>query len=149
THVPQEPFISSCIRAFQSGHNIYLHDIPIREDYTKTRQNPEGTVRSSVAIPIGGNDGIAMGVLYVVSEQKHAFTEDDQRILRMLSRMIKETLETYQMRLQSASNLRTLINHPSIVDIQFRDFLAEDDLISHIEEIMCNIQTRMELYPHE
>jgi DNA-binding transcriptional MerR regulator/GGDEF domain-containing protein len=149
THIPQEPFISSCIRAFQSGHNIYLSDIPIRDDYMKTRQNPEYTVRSSIAIPIEGNDGIAMGVFYVASEQQCAFTQGDQRVLRMLSRMIKEVLEMYHIRLQSANNLRSLINHPSIVDTQFQDFLAEDDFILQIEEIMLNIQTRTEFAPHE
>jgi DNA-binding transcriptional MerR regulator/GGDEF domain-containing protein len=149
THIPQEPFISSCIKAFQSGRSIHFHDISISDDYTKVRQNPEGTVRSSIAIPIEGQDGIAMGVLYITSEQKQAFAEDDQRLLRMLSRMIKEVLETYQVRLQSVSNLRTLINHPSIVDTQFREFLAEDDFSYHIEELLLNVQARPEFSPDE
>jgi GGDEF domain-containing protein len=149
THVPQEPFISSCIRAFQSGHNIYLYDIPMRDEYMQIRQNPEYTIRSSIAIPIEGNDGIAIGVLYVASEQKHAFAEEDQRLLRMLSRMVKEVLETYQVRLQSASNLRAMINNPGIVDTQFQDFFAEDDFIYHIEELLSDVQTRTEFSPHE
>jgi DNA-binding transcriptional MerR regulator/GGDEF domain-containing protein len=149
THIPQEPFISSCIKAFQSGHSIYFHDIPTSDDYTKTRQNPEDTIRSSIAIPIEGHNSIAMGVLYVASEQKHAFGEDDQRLLRMLSRMAKEVLETYQIRLQATSNLRALINHPSIVDTQFQEFLAEDDFIDHVEELLLNVQARTEFSPDE
>ena len=149
THIPQEPFISSCIKAFQSGHNIYFYDIPIRDEYTKIRPNPEATIRSSISIPIEGNDGIAMGVLYVASEQKRAFPESDQRVLHMLGRMIKEVLETYQVRLQSACNLRTLIDRPSIVDTQFRDFLAEDDFIYDLEELLLTVQTRTEFSPNE
>lgn len=149
THVPQEPFISSCIKAFQSGGNIYSRDIPISHDPTNTRKKHEHTTRSSIAVPIEGQDGIAIGVLYVASEQTHAFTEDDQRLLRLLTRMIKEILETYQARLQSTSNLRPLINHPSIVDTQFQDFLTEDDFICHIEELLLNVQTRTEFSPNE
>jgi DNA-binding transcriptional MerR regulator/GGDEF domain-containing protein len=149
THIPQEPFISSCIKAFQSGHNIYLSNIPLRDEYATTRQNPEGSIHSSIAVPIEGNDGIAIAVLYVASEQKAAFTEDDQRVLRILSRMIKEVLETYQVRLQSASNLRGLINHPRIVDTQFQDFLAEDDFIHYTEGLLLDVQTRAEFSPDE
>ena len=149
THIPQEPFISSCIKALQSGHNISLDDVPMHNEYTKIRQDPEYNIRSSIAIPIGGLDGIAMGVLYVASAERHAFTENDQRTLRLLCRMIKEILETYQLRLQSASNLRTAIDHPGIVDTQFREFLAEDDFIHHTEELLMSVQTRTEIAPHE
>jgi DNA-binding transcriptional MerR regulator/GGDEF domain-containing protein len=149
THVPQEPFVSTCIRAFQSGHSIYLYDIPMRDEHMKIRHNPEYTIRSSIAMPIEGHDGIAMGILYVASEQKRAFTEEDQRLLRILSRMIKEILETYQVRQQSVSNLRSIIDRPSIVDTQFQDFLAEDHFIHHIEELLSEVQARTEFSPHE
>jgi DNA-binding transcriptional MerR regulator/GGDEF domain-containing protein len=149
THVPQEPFISSCIKAFQSGHTISLDDVPMRNEYMKIHQDPEYNTRSSIAIPIEGHDGIAIGVLYIASEERHAFTENDQRILRLLSCMTKEVLEIHQIRLQSASNLSTAIDHPGIVDTQFRDFLAEDDFIQHIEELLTSVQTRTEISPHE
>ena len=149
THLPQETSVSTCTKAFQSGHTMHLHDIPLHDDYIKNRQKPEATTRSSIAIPIEGPDNIAMGVLYVASEQKHAFVEEDQRLLRLLNRMIKEILETYQVRLQSVSSLRALISHPAIIDTQFQDFLAEDDFIYDIEDLLLDVQTRTEFSPHE
>jgi GGDEF domain-containing protein len=147
THLPLGPFISSCIRAFQSGHSIYQPDILIRDEYTTTRPNPEGTIRSSIAVPIDGYDGLAIGTLYVASEYKAAFTDTDQRILRIMGRLIQEALETYQLCLCVAQNLRSLISNPRIVDTQFQDFLSEDDFIRHVEELLTDIQMRRDHTP--
>ena len=138
THIPQEPFISSSIKALQSGHSLYLPDMPIK-DAAMAQHSPEGLIRSTIAIPIDGNDGTAIAVLYVASEHKAAFTEDDQRVLRMVGRMIRELLETYQIRLHAASKIRTMIASPAIVDTHFQEFLAEDEFIKHVEELLTYV----------
>jgi DNA-binding transcriptional MerR regulator/GGDEF domain-containing protein len=144
THIPLEPFISSCIRAFQSGHSIYQPDILSHDEYTTTRPNPESTIRSRIAVPIDGYDGLAMGTLYVTSEYKSAFTDADQCILRIMGRLIQEVLETYRIRLHVSQNLRSLISNPHIVDPRFQNFLSEDNFIQHVEGLLTDIQTRMD-----
>jgi DNA-binding transcriptional MerR regulator/GGDEF domain-containing protein len=146
THIPQEPFLSTCIKAFQSGHTIYLPSI---KDPHQPQLNGEGVLQSSIAVPIDGYDGIALAVLYVASAQKHAFSEGDQRVLRIVGRMIREVLETYQIRYQAASRLRDILTHPAIVDTHFQEFLAEDDFIQHVEMILSEVQGRTEFTPSE
>lgn len=148
TQTPQEPFISSSIRAFQSGHVVSLPSIPVKES-EQAQQSPEGLVRSSLAVPIEGDDGTAVAVLYVASHRPMAFTESDQRVLRMVGRMIRELLETYRIRLLAADKLRTIIANPSVVDTQFQEFLSEGEFISHVESLLADIQYRNTFQPTE
>ncbi len=146
-HVPQEPFLSACIKAFQSGHSMYTPDT--RESLQQTQHDGEGVLRSSIAIPIDDTDGTALAVLYVASQQKQAFSESDQRVLRMVGRMIQELIQTYQLRQQAGSRLREMLINPAIVDTHFQEFQSEDDFIQHVEAILREVQAREEFGPAE
>ncbi len=148
TYTPQEPFIHSSIKAYQSGHSIYLWDIPLKQEQTSA-EGPGRPIRSSIALPLEGYDEVPSAVLYIASEQPHAFTEEDQRVLRLLGRMIKERLDIYETHLFATKKLRALISTPSIVDTRFQEFLAEDDFIAHVEMLLKEVQTREQFSPSE
>ncbi|GCE10148.1 MerR family transcriptional regulator [Tengunoibacter tsumagoiensis] len=135
TQTPQEPFISSSIKALQSGQIIYQPIIQRKE------QSLEQGVLSSVAVPVEGHDGTAIAVIYVASEKAEIFSETDFCVLRILGKMVRELIESYQARIQSSQQLRSMISHPKIVDTQFQEFLTEDELIMQIESLLKQVQT--------
>lgn len=140
---PQGSVAGMCIRAYQSGRVIYFPDIsPI--DTTIAFHEQEEPIRSAIALPIEGSEGLAIAVLYVVSDIPHAFSIEDQRVLRLMGKMIGEAIETYAIRLRAASGLKELITNPAVVDPLFKDFSAEDEFIKDIEELLCDIQRKPE-----
>lgn len=146
THIPQEPFISSCIKAFQSGHSIYLPDM---KDSNQAQQPGENRQRSSIAIPIETDDGTSIGVLHVSSSHIRAFDESDLCVLRVIGRMIRETLETYLIRQKTASKLRDMLTNPGVVDTHFQEFRAEDNFITNVEQILSEVQEREHFQTNE
>ncbi|HTI14085.1 MAG TPA: MerR family transcriptional regulator [Dictyobacter sp.] len=139
---PQEPFICSSIRAYQSGYMIYLPLITGEDTSEHHDQQATTTIRSSIAIPIAGRDGIAIAVLYVASEYPNAFQANDQRILRLVGRLVKECIETYQAHQHAITQLRQIIGRPGLVDQQFNEFYTENEFIYHVEDIIRTIQIR-------
>jgi DNA-binding transcriptional MerR regulator/GGDEF domain-containing protein len=130
---------SPSIRALQSGHIVYLPKIS-RTDTSIAFREQEEPIRSAIAIPIGGEDGLAVAVLYVASAEIAAFSNSDQRVLRMICRMAEEALKTYTIRRQTVQKLTDIIEKPALVDPFFRDFLSENDFIRDVEEILSAIQ---------
>ncbi len=137
----QPPATGLCLRAFQSGHILYLPAIS-RVDTTIAFRELEEPIGSAIAIPVEDNDGISVGVLYVVSEYPQAFSHTDQRVLRMVGKMIGELLDSYLIRLRAVGKLRNLMAHPQYVDTHFRDFLSENEFIRDIEALLSEVQTR-------
>ena len=133
-------------RAYQSGHVIYRPDID-SSDHMLANREFEETTRSAIAIPIAGENGMAVAVLYIASDAVQAFSEPDQCALRLMTRMIEELLSTYQSRQQVLGKLGNLINNPGLVDFSFREFLAEDDFINSLEEFLETIQARNDIEP--
>ena len=133
-------------RAYQSGHAIYRPDID-SNDYILANREFEETTRSAIAIPVAGEYGMAVAVLYVASDEVEAFSEADQRALRLMTRMIEELLSTYRSRQQVLGKLADLLNNPGLVDISFREFLAEDDFINELEEFLETIEARTDIEP--
>jgi hypothetical protein len=131
-------------RAYQSGHVIYRPDIPLSDQILPNRETEEST-RSAIAIPVAGENGMAVAVLYIASDEVEAFSEADQRTLRLITRMIEELLSTYQSRQQVLEKLANLLNNPGLVDISFREFLAEDDFINDLEAFLETIQARTDI----
>lgn len=148
TFSPQEPVISSTIKALQSGHSISLPNIAV-EDLNSVVQPPATPLRSTLALPIEGSDGSISGVIYVASERKHAFADHDQRVLRIIGRMIGELLETYQARMRASIKLREMLVNPAVVDTLFQGFLSENEFVEHIEELLWDIQSRATFQPAE
>ena len=102
------------IRAFQSRHVIYQPNIPPADPQTGLRDQ-QIPIRSSFAMPIAGENGLPLGVLYVTSHIRDAFTQDDQRILRLMCRMIDELLKTYRARQQATRYLTDIVKRPAIM----------------------------------
>ena len=129
---------SLSIKAFQSGNIMYLPEALV-EDSMIAYQEPEEPVGSAIAIPVEGEDGLSMAVVYVAADMKRAFTKEDQRILRIVERMLQELLIVHRIRSQMISKLTELINYPNIVDVAFKEFLTEDDFIKDFESFLIEM----------
>ncbi len=137
----QSPVIGLCLSAFQSGHSIYLPSVS-RADVTTVDRELENPVGSALAVPVENNDGISIGVIYIISEQRDAFAKNDQRVLRMLGKMVGELLETYQVRLGAGGRVRDLVTYPEHVAMLFKDFLSENEFIRDFEALLLEVQAR-------
>jgi GGDEF domain-containing protein len=144
--------IGPCLRAFQSGHIISqpvisAEDLPlVRAEENGLGRNEEGErMRSAIAVPVDGPDGMSIAVIYVAASTPHAFSEGDQRVLRLMGNMVGELLETYRIRLRPMGKLRDIIAAPGCVDPLFRDFLSENDFARHVESILRDaMESKME-----
>jgi GGDEF domain-containing protein/DNA-binding transcriptional MerR regulator len=126
-------------RAYQSGYVIYRPrvappDLAYRE--------LEESTRSAIAIPIAGEDGLAVASLYIASDELEAFSKADQRALRLITRMLEDLLSMYQARQQITGRLADVITHPDLVDVSFRDFLSENDFINDVEDLLTTIHSQ-------
>ncbi len=126
-------------RAYQTGHIIYRPramppDLAYRE--------LEESTRSAIALPVAGEDGLAVASLYIASDELEAFSQGDQRALRLITRMIEDLLATYQTRRQITGRLADVITNPGLVDVSFRDFLSENDFINDLEDLLAGIHAQ-------
>ncbi|HZU67443.1 MAG TPA: MerR family transcriptional regulator [Ktedonobacteraceae bacterium] len=128
-------------RAYQSGHVIYRPRIT-PQDPVLAYWEFEQSTRSAIAIPIAGREGLAAACLYVSSEYEDAFSVEDQRVLRVITRMMEELLATYQARSQVTGKFSDLITDPGLVDTSFKEFLPEDAFINDVEAILADIHGR-------
>ncbi len=143
TTISPGKFVDSLsLRAFQSGRIAYRREVS-DSDSTIAFRELESPLRSAVAVPVGGETGQPLAVLYVVSNEVSAFSQDDQRMLRIMSRMVEGLLMAYQTHQQVAEKLETLILKPSIVDELFEVFLSENDFIDDVETLLTGIKVRM------
>lgn len=148
---PNDPVLGLSLRAFQSGHVAYRHEISAT-DTTIALREVEGPIRSAIAVPIGGENGMPVAILYIVSDEPDAFSDRDQRVLRMLGRMIEELLITYHTRRQVTQKLMNMVKNPSIIDRLFSDFLSENEFIQNVEALLISINTLLkerEELPHK
>lgn len=147
-HSPYKVHVSSVtlenpglsLRAHQSGNIIYRPDMSAK-DLIVAYQELEASDRSTIAIPVKGDDGLSIAVLYIASDEAHAFSEQDQRLLRLIGTMVEELLLTYRARQQVTGKRTDLIDHSGIVDPSFKPFLTENDFISDVEELLTTIQS--------
>jgi DNA-binding transcriptional MerR regulator/GGDEF domain-containing protein len=128
------------IRALQSRHIIYQPNIPPTDAQTGLRDQ-QMPIRSSFAMPIAGEDGLPLGVLYVTSHIREAFSLDDQRILRLMCRMLEELLKTYSIRQQSTRYLTDIIKQPAVIDTLFENFTAENAFNTAVETLLAQLET--------
>jgi len=126
-------------RAYQTGHVIYR---PRAKPPDLAYREQEESTRSAIALPIAGEDGLAVASLYIASDEIEAFSKADQRALRLITRMIEDLLATYQTRRQVTGRLANVITNPGLVDGSFRDFLSEDDFINDVEDLLTGIQAQ-------
>jgi len=140
TATPDSATSSLSIRALQSGHIVYLPKISSTDSTTPFGKKDEGPVRSAIAIPIGGENGLALAVLYIASDEVAAFSENDQRVLRILCTMVEEQLKMYFIRQQATQKLTDIINEPALVDAFFKAFRSENDFTHDVEKLLETIQ---------
>lgn len=126
-------------RAYQTGHVIYR---PRAKPPDLAYREHEESTRSAIALPIAGEDGLAVASLYIASDEIEAFSKADQRALRLITRMIEDLLATYQTRRQVTGRLANVITNPGLVDGSFRDFLSENDFINDVEDLLTSIQAQ-------
>ncbi len=138
---PERYRTSLSIRAFQSSSIIYRRELS-REDIAPEFSEIEGPVRSNIAVPIGGETGEPLGVLYVAAYKSNAFSQTDFRLLRIMARIIEELLNGYVARRQLTRGLTELMKEPRIVDTSFRELGSENDFIDDIEKLLKRIQAR-------
>ncbi len=136
---PNAPILSLSQRASQSIHMLFRSPIS-KEDLTVSSQDLEAPIKSAIAMPIGGENGAPLGVLYVVSEQEEAFGKKYQQVLRFMGRIIAELLLLVQLRVQSEERLRDIIIYPRRVNQTLADYSSENKLIGAIEELLREIQ---------
>ncbi|HET8844769.1 MAG TPA: MerR family transcriptional regulator, partial [Ktedonobacteraceae bacterium] len=152
---------SLSLKAFQSGQLLYFPEILsgqsmidyklpsaiTREQTTSVAavgDSQEKSTRSALAIPLVGEYNIPMAVLYVAAESPQAFSIEDQRALRVLSKMVEEMLLTSQVRRQAIAKAGTMISQPTVVDTTFREFASETDFLLEIETLLQDIWARDE-----
>src|SRR5207247_9602077 len=138
---PEVSIISMSLRAFQSGRIIYRHMVA-PNDLSVARRNEEEPIGSAIAVPIGGEDGLPIAVLYIVSADADAFSREDERVLRMVARMVEELLLTYRTRRQVAEKFANLIKNPSVADPFFGVFASENDFDRDVEALLASIQKK-------
>jgi GGDEF domain-containing protein len=148
--------IGPCLRAFQSGHIITqpvisVEDLPLArtEENNSARTDESEQIRSAIAVPVDGQDGMSIAVIYVAALTPHAFSEGDQRVLRLMGSMVGELLETYSIRLRPMGKLRDIIAAPGCVDPLFREFLSENDFARHVEGILREVMESTEKRPKD
>jgi DNA-binding transcriptional MerR regulator len=128
-------------RAFQSGRIIYRSQLSSK-DTTPILTKREGPIRSNIAVPIGSEHGQTLAVLYIASYGIAAFSPEDQQLLRIIGRLIENSLNSYTARLYETQDIRDMILAPEIVDSFFADFLSENDFMRDIENLMVDISQR-------
>jgi len=135
--LPEKSKTSIGIRAFQSGRVIYRPELSSK-DRTLVLLGIEGPVRSNIAIPVGAESGTPLAVLYVASDERDAFSREDQQLLRIMGRFVENALNTYTSRLQVAKDLRSLMRAPEVADVFFSEFLSENDFMRHLEGLLLD-----------
>lgn len=138
---PEEAPRSMSLRAYQSGCIVYRHKVG-KEDPIRSKL-VEGDFRSAIALPVGGENGTPVAVIYAVSDEVDAFSLADQRVMRMLGRIIEELLVTYSAHQRGATRLMNLIEDPSTVDPSFLDFSSDNEFVRDVEALLWDIKGHM------
>ena len=136
---PDGPILSLSLRAYQSGHVLFRAPISAL-DATIERRLEESPSNAAIAVPIGGEEGVPLGILYVVAEMEGAFGKEYQRVLRLMSRIIAQLLGVVATRKSAVERLQDIITHPRIVNRTLESYASENKFISDIEELLTFIQ---------
>lgn len=121
------------LRAYQSDHMVYVPYVADDDPLIAYREL-EDDVRSAIAVPIEGPVGQASGTIYVAADAPDAFAAPaDQLLLRLISRILGELLQTYGARRQTRESISALIADPTSLDSFFRDFRTETQQIKDLD----------------
>jgi hypothetical protein len=141
---PDAAVLSLSLRAYQSIHMLFRSPISTQDTAIVFRdvESPtnEPPINSAIAMPIGGENSIPLGVLYIVSEEVEAFGREYQRALRLMGRVIQDLLLIVQVRKQSEERLRDIIAQPRIVNRTLAGYSSENKLINDLEILLRSIK---------
>ncbi len=137
--VPYDSSLSVSLRAFLSGHVIYRPEVT-EDDETIRFREIEGNVKSVFAMALNDERGLPRAVLYIGSDEDEAFSVEDQRILRLLGKLIEEAFAIYYAYQQSNTRLSDIIRHPNIIDPFFKDFLSENEFLHDISAYLSVVR---------
>ncbi len=139
---PETPILSLSLRAFQSGHVVYRPHVSL-EDQTivyRALESLDSPVESAIAFPIGAERSVPIGILYVVSKERDAFSITQQRVLRLITRMTEELLGIVSIRQKSEEGLRDTIKRPRVVNQTLEGFASENRFSKDIETLLQEIR---------
>lgn len=107
---------------------------------------PGEVLHSALAVPVVGEHSVSIAVFYIEARGANAFSVDDQRILRLISRMIGELLMVSYARNQKLAQSASLLANPAVVDEAFNEFAVEADFIAEIDDLLGRIQRKEEVW---
>jgi DNA-binding transcriptional MerR regulator/GGDEF domain-containing protein len=126
-------------RAYQSGQVLYRPHLVMNDAMMAFSEFEEST-RSGIAIPLISSDGMTAGAVYIASDHADAFQVADQRVLRLMTKMMEELLAAFQARAYVDGKLSEVITRPHVVDASFAEFLTEEDFLNELEQLLTHIQ---------
>jgi len=129
---------SISLQALHSGRAIY-RPLNVEVSPIETKRLAESEVCSAIALPIGGDHGPILSVIYVASKYPNAFPPRDQRLLRIMSKIIEESITTRRVRLQTSTHLLDLMKNPLYVDPSLGE-LSTHDFVSATEALLQEIE---------
>ncbi len=138
---PDATVLSLSLRAYQSGHVMFRSPIS-DEDTTIALRADEAPVQSVTVLPIGGENGVPLGVLYIASNEPLAFERKYQRMLRFMSRIIGELLALVVVRKQSEERLLDIVEQPRTINRVLGSFSSENKFVRDIEELLTSLQEK-------
>ncbi len=126
-------------RAYQSGQVLYRARL-VKNDSILAYSETEESTRSAIALPLINYDGMSAGVVYIASDYEDAFSVEDQRVLRLMTKMLEESLAAFQARLfVDGGKLSEFITRYHVVDDAFAEFLTEEDFLDELEQLISHI----------
>ncbi len=143
---PTATSISVSMRAYQGGCICYRHRA-VPQDRSIFNYDLEQPLGSCIAVPIGGEEAKPLGVIYLASSQQDAFDEDDQRLLRLIARMVQSLLLTFQVRNKVGDQLKLIMEKPALADQAFDidGVFSETELIGCLERLLLDVWSRDDL----
>ncbi len=139
---PSSTLVSLSIRAFQSGHVLYRSTIGSEDAAPVCRELEGWKTGSAIAVPVGGEEGMPVAVMYVVSKSDQGFSMSDMRVLRMISKVVEELIRSYDTRHHISKQLTDLIQHPEVIDPAFRSFYSENEFMYDVAAILGTIKKK-------
>ncbi|HEU5230567.1 MAG TPA: MerR family transcriptional regulator, partial [Ktedonobacteraceae bacterium] len=137
--IPPDEY-SASIEALESSHIIYFpKTLGPGPAISYRKQEEQESLGSILAIPIGGEDGLAIAVLCIKASQVHAFSEVDLRILRIMCKMIEERIRISYVQQQIGQKLSEVIEQPDLVNSFFEKFFSKNDFFKDFEGLLTGI----------
>ncbi|HEY1350500.1 MAG TPA: MerR family transcriptional regulator, partial [Ktedonobacteraceae bacterium] len=99
-------------------------------------------VHSALAMPVPGDHGISLAVLYIEAHGPQGFSQEDQRLVRIIGRMLEEGLLTARARSQLVGRPGDILERPAVVDRTFDEFAGETDFLLEINALLSRMTDR-------